>query len=65
MLEAFDDVINLFVEDRKTFRAIARRAGKERFTWKDSVNKYYTQLYDLPLTLPIVKDVTKEVSKVS
>jgi starch synthase len=65
MLEAFDDVINLFVEDRKTFRAIARRAGKERFTWKDSVNKYYTQLYDLPLALPIVKDVTKEVSKVS
>ena len=47
MLNAFDDALNMFENDKATWKKIQTAAKRKRFTWKKSVDKYYENLYGL------------------
>jgi len=45
MLEVFDQVLDMYVNDRPKWKSIQANAKKRRFTWEKSVAEYYVQLY--------------------
>jgi starch synthase len=45
MLSVFDEVLNLYQTNPKKWKEIQTNAKKMRFTWKKSVDEYYSQLY--------------------
>ena len=47
MLETFDMALDVFENDKPTWKKIQANAKKMRFTWKKSVADYYSQLYNL------------------
>ncbi len=47
MLKAFDEALDIFQNDKPTWKKMQAAAKRKRFTWKKSVNKYYEQLYNL------------------
>lgn len=47
MLNAFDEALDVFENDKATWMKIQAAAKRKRFTWKKSVDKYYEQLYKL------------------
>ena len=47
MLKAFDIALDVFQNDKPTWKKIQTAAKRKRFTWKKSVDKYYEQLYKL------------------
>jgi len=47
MLETFDMALDVFENDKPTWKKIQANAKKMRFTWKKSVDDYYSQLYNL------------------
>ncbi|TBW27465.1 glycogen synthase [Gramella sp. KN1008] len=46
-VKVFEETIDLFFNDKKTWRKICSTAKKQRFTWERSVDQYYEQLYRL------------------
>ncbi|NAS14231.1 glycogen synthase [Poritiphilus flavus] len=47
MLKSFDEVLDIFLNDKKTWSEIRANAKKVRFTWEKSVDAYYKLLYAL------------------
>ncbi len=47
MESAFDLVLDVFLNDKPTWEKIEKNAKEMRFTWKKSVDEYYTQLYSI------------------
>ncbi|MGY8915778.1 MAG: glycogen synthase, partial [Flavobacteriales bacterium] len=47
MDSAFDQVLDVFLNDKPTWETIENNAKEMRFTWKKSVDEYYTQLYSI------------------
>ena len=47
MLEALDIALDVFQNDKPTWKKIQAAARKKRFTWKKSVDEYYKLLYKL------------------
>ncbi|GMN07551.1 glycogen/starch synthase [Croceitalea sp. MTPC5] len=47
MLATFDLALDVFVNDKPTWKKIQANAKKARFTWQKSVNAYYSKLYQL------------------
>ncbi len=47
MLKSFDEALDIFQNDKPTWKKIQASAKRKRFTWKKSVNKYYELLYHL------------------
>ena len=47
MLKAFDIALDVFENDKPTWKKIQAAAKRKRFTWKKSVDAYYDQLYKL------------------
>jgi len=45
MLKAFDVALDVFQNDKPTWKKIQAAAKRKRFTWKKSVDGYYEQLY--------------------
>ncbi len=45
MVSEFDNCINVFQEDKPTWRKMRRKAKAARFSWEDSVKEYYRLLY--------------------
>ena len=46
-IRVFSETVDLFFNDKKTWKRICSRAKQKRFTWEKSVNDYYKDLYDL------------------
>ncbi|WP_190809607.1 glycogen synthase [Flagellimonas sp. S3867] len=47
MLDTFDLAIDIYKNDKPTWKEIQSAAKKKRFTWKKAVDKYYKYLYNL------------------
>lgn len=47
MLKGFDIALDIFINDKQTWKKIQANAKKARFTWVKSVDKYYDLLYKL------------------
>ncbi|MEX0313863.1 MAG: glycogen synthase [Allomuricauda sp.] len=47
MLQAFDVALDVYQNDKPTWKKIQTAAKKKRFTWKKSVDDYYKFLYNL------------------
>jgi len=47
MLEVFDQVLDVYANDRPKWKRIQASAKKMRFTWERSVDDYYSQLYGI------------------
>ncbi|MDH3699438.1 MAG: glycosyltransferase, partial [Flavobacteriaceae bacterium] len=47
MVDSFDTVIDIYLNDPQTWKKIRANAKRMRFTWKKSVDQYYTDLYQL------------------
>ena len=47
MDQVFNQVVELFFQDRKLWKKIGTAAAKERFTWSVVVSEYYKELYRL------------------
>ncbi|HBU79708.1 MAG TPA: glycogen synthase, partial [Muricauda sp.] len=47
MLEAMDVALDVFANDKPTWKKIQAAARKKRFTWQKSVDEYYKVLYKL------------------
>ena len=47
MLSTFDVVLDIFSNDKATWKKIQTNAKKVRFTWKKSVDEYYKVLYNM------------------
>ncbi|MDC6404881.1 MULTISPECIES: glycogen synthase [Maribacter] len=45
MVKVFDDALNVWENDKPTWKRIKANAKKMRFTWEDSVDAYYKDLY--------------------
>lgn len=45
MVTVFEEALDIFQNDKKTWRQIQKNARKMRFTWKKSVDDYYKLLY--------------------
>ncbi|MEJ2583628.1 MAG: glycogen/starch synthase [Robiginitalea sp.] len=43
----FDQALALFQDDPEAWEKICKRAGKQRFTWRKSVDAYYRDLYQI------------------
>lgn len=46
MLEGFDLALDVYQNDKPTWKKIQTAAKKKRFTWKKSVDNYYKELYN-------------------
>ena len=47
MLKALDVALDIFQNDKPTWKKIQAAAKRKRFTWKKSVDAYYTLLYNM------------------
>ena len=47
MLKVFDEALDVFANDKPTWKKIQASAKKMRFTWQKSVDQYYKLLYKL------------------
>ncbi|HZJ37106.1 MAG TPA: glycosyltransferase, partial [Gillisia sp.] len=47
MVSAFDNVLEIFINDKSVWNKIELNAKKMRFTWKKSVDEYYRYLYSI------------------
>jgi len=45
MLQCFKDTLSLYKNEPKKFKEIAANAGKARFLWSDSAQRYLSDLY--------------------
>lgn len=45
MLVVFDEVLEMYKNDRETWKRICKNAKKARFSWENAVNEYYKDLY--------------------
>jgi starch synthase len=45
MVKVFDEALNVWENDKPTWKRIKANAKKMRFTWEDSVDAYYKDLY--------------------
>jgi len=50
MIQTFDRALDIFFNQKKVWNKICRQAGAMRFTWEDSIEKYYDDLYQLTPT---------------
>lgn len=48
-IKVFSEAVDLYFNDRKAWKKICANAKKQRFTWEKSVDKYYEELYQIPL----------------
>ncbi|HEA29289.1 MAG TPA: glycogen synthase [Leeuwenhoekiella sp.] len=46
MLTVFEEILNIFENDKKTWSKIQKNASKSRFSWEKSVKEYYKYLYN-------------------
>mgnify|MGYP002795024851 CR=1 FL=1 len=49
MVSVFDDVLEVFLNDKSAWNKIELNAKKKRFTWKNSLDEYYRYLYSFKL----------------
>jgi starch synthase len=49
MVDSFDLVIDIFINDKPQWNKIKLNAKKERFTWEKSVDEYYKMLYAITI----------------
>ena len=49
MVSVFDDVLEIFINDKSAWNKIELNAKKMRFTWKKSLDEYYRYLYSFNL----------------
>lgn len=47
MVDSFDTILDIYMNDKPTWRKIKANAKRKRFTWKKSVDAYYEFLYHL------------------
>jgi len=47
MIDSFDTILDIYQNDQPTWKKIRANAKRMRFTWKKSVDEYYTYLYQL------------------
>ncbi len=47
MVSAFDQILDVFMNDNTMWEKIQSNAKSARFTWRKSVEEYYQRLYDL------------------
>jgi starch synthase len=47
MVSIFDQVLDIFLNDKPTWETIEKNAKEMRFTWKKSVDEYYRLLYSI------------------
>ncbi len=47
MVQAFEECIDIFMNDKPTWKKIQANAKKMRFTWEKSVDEYYKSLYSI------------------
>ena len=47
MVDSFDLILDLYMNDKPTWNKIKANAKRKRFTWKKSVDAYYKHLYQL------------------
>ncbi len=47
MIDTFDLILDIFENDKATWKKISANAKKMRFTWEKSVNDYYKFLYSI------------------
>ena len=47
MVGAFDEILDIYTNNRTLWDTICEAARKKRFTWKKSVDKYYSMLYQI------------------
>ncbi|GLB53357.1 glycogen synthase [Neptunitalea chrysea] len=52
-MQVFDELLNLFFNDKTRWRSISRAAKRQKFTWENSVERYYTLLYKMAYHAPI------------
>lgn len=52
MLKVFDDLLNVYFNDKQKWNQICREAKKQKFTWEDSIREYYASLYKIPYNAP-------------
>ncbi|TRZ44204.1 glycogen synthase [Robertkochia solimangrovi] len=45
LVEVFSNAVDLFFEEKEIWKHIVQTCKKQRFSWEDSVEKYYSQLY--------------------
>lgn len=53
-LEVFDEILDLFFNNKEKWNTIGRSAKRQKFTWQKSIQKYYDELYKLPYYPPKV-----------
>ncbi len=46
-VEVFSEAVDIFFNDKATWKKICKNAKKERFTWEKSVDEYYKELYKI------------------
>lgn len=47
MVDSFDTILDMYTNDKPTWKKIQGNAKKVRFTWKKSVDQYYKSLYSI------------------
>ena len=47
MVDSFDTILDIYLNDKPTWKKIKANAKRKRFTWKKSVDAYYVHLYQL------------------
>ena len=47
MVDSFDTILDIYLNDKPTWKKIKANAKRKRFTWKKSVDAYYDLLYHL------------------
>jgi len=46
-VDVFSEAVDIFFNDKATWKKICANAKKERFTWEKSVDEYYKELYKI------------------
>ncbi|OIQ28144.1 MAG: glycogen synthase [Bacteroidetes bacterium MedPE-SWsnd-G2] len=49
MVKVFNEALDLYFNNKRTWNKISKKAKSERFTWSKVVKEYYSKLYNLPL----------------
>lgn len=49
MVNSFDNILEIFKNDKTTWKKLQLNAKKMRFTWEKSVDAYYKQLYSITM----------------
>ena len=59
LCDMFKDTLQLFFNDKDTWKAVCQQASASRFTWDQSAKEYLERLYDIPANSLSVVGQTK------